>query len=202
MNWKPDSNRRKDAPTVAGLAALVDGQLPKGADSIGAATVAAGGKRRRVAAEPTPTQRALGLLVRREHSRKELARKLELRGVGGEEAEVAIGRLTSEGWQSDARFGEMLVRTRAAQGYGPIRIGAELGTHGLDSAAIQAALATYEGDWMASAHAQVRRRYGARLAADPLQRRKAADFLYRRGFDGDTVRAAVDQAGADMATED
>ena len=43
--------------------------------------------------EPTPTQRALGLLVRREHSRKELTRKLAARGVDPDAAMAAVDKL-------------------------------------------------------------------------------------------------------------
>jgi SOS response regulatory protein OraA/RecX len=74
--------------------------------------------------EPTPAQRALALLVRREHSRPELARKLRARGM-------------------------------------------------------------------------VRRRFGATLETLPV-RRKAADFLLRRGFDGDVVRAVTRAGPVDL----
>lgn len=146
--------------------------------------------RRRVRSEPTPAQRAIGLLTRREHSRKELARKLTARGVEHEAAAAAVERLASEGWQDDARFAESLVRARVGAGYGPIRIRAELGTHGLDREAIAAAIDTFEGDWTELARDVVMRRYGAALADDPAVRRKAADFLIRRGFEGDSIRAA------------
>lgn len=146
--------------------------------------------RRRVRAEPTATQRALGLLTRREHSRKELARKLKARGVADEDAQAAVDRLAGEGWQSDGRFAESVVRVRAGSGYGPIRIRAELATHGLDRDAVAAALDTFEGDWAELARAQVLRRYGPAVAGDPGLQRKAADFLIRRGFDAGCVRAA------------
>lgn len=146
--------------------------------------------RRRVRSEPTPAQRAIGLLTRREHSRKELARKLTARGVEAADAEAAVDRLASEGWQDDARFAESLVRARVSSGHGPIRIRAELSTHGLDREAVAAALDTFEGDWSELARDLVRRRYGAALADDAALRRKAADFLIRRGFDADSVRAA------------
>ena len=81
------------------------------------AAPAAPGKRRRP--ELTPAQRALGLLVRREHSRKELTRKLTARGVEADDAQAAVERMTAEGWQDDARFAELLVRSRANNGYGP-----------------------------------------------------------------------------------
>ncbi len=149
--------------------------------------------RKRARPELTPTQRALALLVRREHSRRELARKLADRGIECEAAAAAIERLTGEGWQSDARFAEMLVRTRVAHGQGPVRIRAELRTHGLDSDAIETAMGTFEGDFSEVAQDLARRRFGQNLAsADMAQRRKVADFLYRRGFDGDTVRAALE----------
>lgn len=146
---------------------------------------------RRPRPEPTPAQRALGLLVRREHSRKELVRKLRGRGVEPEDADAAVARMAGEGWQDDARFAEWLVRSRAATGYGPLHVRAELGTHGLDREAITAAMDSYEGDWRANARDLVSRRFGDAGPQDLPQRRKAADLLARRGFDADTIRAAT-----------
>lgn len=146
---------------------------------------------RRPRPEPTPAQRALGLLVRREHSRKELVRKLRGRGVEAEDADAAVARMAGEGWQDDARFAEWLVRSRAATGYGPLHVRAELGTHGLDRDAITAAMDSYEGDWRANARDLVNRRFGDAGPQDLAQRRKAADLLARRGFDADTIRAAT-----------
>ena len=146
--------------------------------------------RRRAVREQTPTQRALGLLTRREHSRKELTRKLTSRGLEAGEVVAAVDRLAELGWQDDTRFAENLVRSRAATGYGPIRIRAELGTHGLDREAIARAMDSFEGDWSGNARDLVRRRFGAALE-DLAARRKAADFLLRRGFDSASVRAAT-----------
>ena len=50
-------------------------------------------RKRRRRPEPSPTQRALSLLTRREHSKRELARKLLVRGVPASEASEAIARL-------------------------------------------------------------------------------------------------------------
>ncbi len=150
---------------------------------------------RRKRRELSVTQRALGLLTRREHSRKELTRKLTSRGMDAAEVEAAVARLTQDGWQNDRRFAESLVRSRAANGYGPVRIRAELATHGLDREGIAAALDTFHGDWADTASDLVRRRYGPVAAFDPNQRRKAADFLIRRGFDPETVRVALRPGG-------
>ncbi|MGN6512143.1 MAG: regulatory protein RecX [Lysobacteraceae bacterium] len=152
------------------------------------------GRPRRKRREPTPTQRALGLLVRREHSQRELTRKLVARGIEAGEAEAAVTRLRDAGWQDDVRFACSLARSRAANGYGPLYIRAELGTHGLPeqaaTVAFDALAEAGEDDWPRAAAELVRRRFGA-VAGDPARARKAADFLARRGFDGDSIRAAV-----------
>lgn len=146
---------------------------------------------RRKRPEPTPAQRALGLLVRREHSQKELSRKLAARGVDPDAAQAAIGKLRDAGWQDDSRFAETLIRSRAATGYGPLHIRAELATHGLGRDAIAAAMDDFDCDWCANARDLVRRRFGVIPASDRPRRHKAADLLMRRGFGGEHVRAAV-----------
>jgi regulatory protein len=146
---------------------------------------------RRKRPEPSPMQRALGLLVRREHSRKELTRKLAARGVEPDAARAAIDKLHDAGWQDDTRFADNLVRSRASTGYGPIRIRAELATHGLSRDAIAAALERFDGDWSENARELIRRRFGALPTNDRLACHKAAELLLRRGFGGEHVRAAT-----------
>jgi regulatory protein len=148
-------------------------------------------RRKRRVSEQTPVQRALGLLVRREHSRKELTRKLQARGIETEAAVAAVDKLREAGWQDDTRFAENLVRIRANTGHGPIHIRAELGTHGLDSEQIASAMDTFEGDWTENARELVCRRFGEAGPQELAQRRKAADLLARRGFDGDSIRRAT-----------
>ncbi|MEG3192370.1 recombination regulator RecX [Lysobacter sp. D1-1-M9] len=154
--------------------------------------------RRRSRPALTPIQRALALLTRREHSRRELTRKLVARGLDPDEVETVVTKLASEGWQDDTRFAEGLVRWRTGSGYGPIHIRAELATHGLDDSAIGDALDTFEGDWVENARDLIRRRYGDAVADDLALRRKATDLLMRRGFDGGCIRAAIH---SDPATE-
>lgn len=153
-------------------------------------------KRRGRRVEQTPVQRALGLLVRREHSRNELTRKLTARGIEREDAEAAVDKLSEAGWQDEARFAHSLVRNRAAAGYGPLHIRAELGTHRLPDELVRQAMDDYDGDWADNARDLVRRRFPAGLD-DPARRRKAADLLVRRGFGGQLVGQLLHGTGQD-----
>jgi len=141
------------------------------------------GRRDKNAAEPTAYQRALGLLVRREHSRKELSRKLKAKGIESNDLDCALEKLVRQDFQSDQRFASALARTRAASGYGPMRIRSELGTHGRSRDIIEAALDACEPDWNMSARELIARRYASKNLSDPAIRRKAVDFLLRRGFE-------------------
>ena len=153
------------------------------------------------AAEPSAYQRALGLLVRREHSRKELVRKLADRGVERDDADEALDKLERQQFQSDERFAAALARSRASAGYGPVRIRAELSTHGLGREAVEAALEACERDWNESARDIAQRRFAGKGLADPAKRRKAVDFLLRRGFSQASALAAVKAVPGEFADD-
>lgn len=140
---------------------------------------------------PDAYRKALGLLVRREHSRRELKRKLDARGVESQDSDTALDTLSRQGYQDDARFADMLVRTRTSGGYGPIRIRTELGVHGIATDTIEAVLADADPNWFALARDALRRRYGSRSAIEQADLIKRSQFLMRRGFDGDSIRAAL-----------
>lgn len=144
---------------------------------------------------PTPSAytRALALLSRREHSQRELESKLAARGHDEAEIEAALARLSESGFQSEARFAELLARSRIAQGHGPIRILAELRQHGIADDQAQAALDTEAPDWPALAAELCRRRFRG-PAGSHGERIRRANFLARRGFPGSIARNAVDAA--------
>ncbi|HEX5488534.1 MAG TPA: regulatory protein RecX [Rhodanobacteraceae bacterium] len=132
--------------------------------------------------------RALGMLVRREYSQRELRTRLERAGCDEAESESAIRKLRDQHYQDDDRFGGMIVRARVGQGYGPARIRAELRSHGLADPAIERLLDGAGVEWNALALAQMRKKYGRKPAADHAERGKRAAFLLRRGFSAATVR--------------
>jgi regulatory protein len=142
---------------------------------------------------------ALGLLSRREHSRRDLKRKLTQRGIESAHADDALERLERSAYQSDQRFAEAVVRQRAAAGYGPRHILAELASHGIAATAVRPLLD--EHDWDTIAIDLVRRR-ARRTAGDAeATRRRLAGLLQRRGFGGDQVRRALAAAAAGAHSE-
>lgn len=139
---------------------------------------------------PTPTARALGLLARREHSRRELHAKLLARGVTASEATAAIDQLGQAGWQSDLRYAESLYRQRRGAGYGPRYIAAELQARGVASAMIAQAMTGDDGrDWVGIATELLQRRLGD-APRDADLRQRALALLLRRGFDNAQAREA------------
>ena len=160
------------------------------------------GKGDGAADRPTRTayDKALGLLARREHSRRQLKQKLERGGFERDESTAAIERLGDQGYQDDGRFAGALVRSRVGQGYGPARIRAELRSQGIPDGAIRELIESADVDWHDLAASQLRRRYGG-PSADPAERARRAQFLLRRGFAAATVRVLT-HADAEDADDD
>jgi regulatory protein len=137
-----------------------------------------------------PKTQALKLLARREHSARELKRKLAARGITDEDAAAAVEHAIAENWQSDSRYAEMLVRTRIAGGYGPVRIEAELEVAGVPSDQIRAALDGAEVDWRMLAIEQHAKKFGAPPTSS-AERAKQYRYLQGRGFDSAQISAAL-----------
>ena len=74
--------------------------------------------------------KALDLLSRREHSRKELYLKLTKRFESKEDINLNLDRLEEKNLLSDSRFAEEYVQARRKKGFGPIKISAELEKRG------------------------------------------------------------------------
>ena len=146
-------------------------------------------------------EKALTLLARREHSARELKSKLARKGLDATESASALADLQAKDFQNDARFGEMLVRSRIAQGYGPRWIIAELKTHGIAEAKARTLIDAADPDWPALIRELVRRRYGAK-PENLAERVKRANFLLRRGFDAATVQSTTRAEGVDEATDE
>jgi len=125
-------------------------------------------------------QKAMRLLARREHSQKQLQQKLGQRGAQDQASAEAIERLSEDGYQSDARFGASLIRQRLAQGFGPLRITAELQQAGLSRSLITELMEAEPTDWVALCRETYHRRCrGAEQAEDAAKHWR---YLAQRGF--------------------
>ena len=76
-------------------------------------------------------QKALELLSRRPHSRKELKDKLLRRGIDEEDAEDCVAWLAEHGFLDDGEYAGAVARHYAAKGYGAGRVRSELQRRGL-----------------------------------------------------------------------
>jgi regulatory protein len=130
------------------------------------------------------------ILGRREHSAEQLKRKLEVRGHDEARAVEVVARLAESGWQSDSRFAETLARSRAGQGFGPLRIKAELQAAGVSDAEIREAMDAVDCDFTEAAR-KLQARHFHRMPASPAERQKQYRYLAGRGFDAEQVRAVL-----------
>jgi regulatory protein len=131
------------------------------------------------------------LLARREHSTKDLKRKLTGKGHAGETVDRVIDKLVDRKLVSDQRFAASYVSHHGRRGHGPIRIRAELRQQGTPEEAIEAALATAGFQWDEIAAAVRRRKFGDALPGSLAERAKQARFLQYRGFSGEQIRIAL-----------
>ncbi len=128
--------------------------------------------------------RALALLTRREHSRAEIRQKLFDQGGNTADIELVLDDLVQRKLQSDARFAEVFVRSRAERGYGPRVIAGDLRTRGLDAEQIDEALSTSGYDWLQRASEIRQKRFGRALPEEVRERARQLRFLQYRGFTG------------------
>ncbi|MCG8393833.1 MAG: recombination regulator RecX [Pseudomonadales bacterium] len=136
-------------------------------------------------------QRAVSLLARRDHARRELETKLRNK-VGEHPALGAVMDWCEEhGFIDDRRFAGFFVRSRIDRGQGPLRIRQELQQRAVASELIEQALAEAEVDWFALAR-EVRARRFRQCPQDQKEKAKQLRFLQGRGFDAEQSFAALD----------
>ncbi len=136
-------------------------------------------------------RRALIQLARREHSRRELERKLAREGAPSDLIRGVLDELAERGLQSDARYAEALVAARLRRGQGVQRIRRELAESGIDAELIDAVLAGVAIDWQQRAREVCRQKFGTSTPPDRAEWARRARFLQYRGFDAEVIRAVL-----------
>ena len=135
---------------------------------------------------------AMDLLARREHSLHELTEKLVRRfGVTPLIAQALL-RLRDEGLQSDVRFAEAYVHSRAQRLFGPSRIRMELRERKVSEETIEHALDAAAIDWQVLLDDLIRRKFGRNPAVDIAERARRQRFVAYRGFNQFRLRDRVD----------
>ena len=134
-------------------------------------------------------QRALRIIGARPMSSKELFDRLKEKGETPENAEQTVHWLTDLRLLNDADYAAMCVRHYAAKGYGPGKIRNEFYRRGIPKDLWdEALLAMPEQDDQID-HLLRKKLHSPASSRDEL--RKAADYLYRRGFHRDEIQAAI-----------
>jgi regulatory protein len=130
----------------------------------------------------------MDMLARREHSEREVSRKLASRGYDESVIGETIADLVADGLLSNDRFVESFVHSRFQRGQGPLKIRAELRDRGIGDAAIENCLEQYAGQWRELAGQVRERKFGTSLPGDFRERSRQMRFLQQRGFDAEQIR--------------
>ncbi len=136
----------------------------------------------------TARHKAMNLLARREHTRKELINKLLARDYEESDALAAIDQLTQEGLQSDDRFAEAFVAMRSKAGHGPVRIQKELQERGVSSEIQDRYLDPRDDHWRELIRIVREKKFGVERPDDYQNSSKQARFLQYRGFTNEQIR--------------
>ena len=132
---------------------------------------------------------AIDYLSRREHSRLELKRKLQLKPFAESvDLEELLDRLLEANYQSDSRYAESFVRSRVLKGQGENKIRQQLLQRGVDGRLADQSIQEADVNWWDLAEKQREKRFGAAYPATRDEQAKQSRFLLSRGFPPYIVR--------------
>ena len=135
--------------------------------------------------------KALDLLSRREHSRKELYLKLSKRFESKEDINLALDKLEGNNLLSDSRFAEEYVQARRRKGFGPIKISMELEKRGVNDFLISKEIEKFK-DWERLAELSFKKRYPDGMSKDYKELQKQKNFLTNKGFSFYQIESVLD----------
>jgi regulatory protein len=129
--------------------------------------------------------RALKLLAAREHSRRELERKLAQHEQEPGQLKTALDELQARGFIDEQRVVDSVLHRRSAR-LGAGRIKQELQAKGLDAERVAIAVASLKATEIARAREVWRKKFGV-PPTDASERARQARFLAARGFGGEVI---------------
>jgi len=140
-------------------------------------------------AQPSLKGRALRLLSQREHSRRELERKLAKYEEEPGQLQRALDELQARGFIDEQRVVDSHLHRRAPR-LGAARLRQELQAKGLDTGRIAAAMSALRASEVERAREVWRRKFGE-APKDPRDHARQARFLMARGFAAEAVRRVL-----------
>ena len=130
---------------------------------------------------PTIYNKALDIISRREHSKKEVRDKLLKKFDDLSVIEDVIEKLIKNSLLNDSRYAEMYTRARKRKGFGPKRIGYELNSRGVSETLSSIAIEE-EGGWLEAAENAFNKKFKDGISMDFKTKLKQKSFLQNRGF--------------------
>lgn len=132
--------------------------------------------------------RALNILARQEISRIDLKRKLAPYADNENELDQLLDELAERNWQSDERFAEAYIHGKSKR-HGTLRLKQTLQQKGIDNETAASFLPNREQELQTAI--EVLHKKFKQPAQDMKEIQKQMRFLAYRGFDTDTIRAAL-----------
>lgn len=135
--------------------------------------------------------KALDLLSRRPHFRRELEGKLSKRGFGTDEVESALDRAAESGLLDELECARELARVRVERRHeGPAKLLATLTRRGSDSDTARQVVAEYYSN---GEDEQLQRAATLWLRRNAWNRDRLARHLSRKGFSGHSIVSALNR---------
>ena len=135
--------------------------------------------------------KALDLLSRREHSRKELYLKLTKRFESKEDINLTLDKLEEKNLLSDSRFAEEYVQARRKKGFGPIKISTELEKRGVNESLISNEIDKFD-DWEDLAELSFKKRFPDGVSKTFRSFKNKKNFLSNKGFTFYQIESVLD----------
>ena len=133
---------------------------------------------------------ALKLLARREHTRRELERKLAAEAEDPAAIEGVLDEFEARGWLSESRLTEQFIHARKTR-FGARRIERELRDRGVSEDTLSAVLPALKSGELERARAVWARKF-KHQPAGAAERARQVRFLQGRGFDLDVIFKVIE----------
>jgi len=137
--------------------------------------------------------KAIELLARREYSYSELEKKLLVLSEDFETIEKILNWLIEMELQSDSRFAQMYLRSKALSGYGPVRIKLELKQKGINEYLIESTFDELAFEWPEEVDRLILKKVKDTSLEDMKLKNKVMGYLQRRGYTLDQIYSGFDR---------